>query len=87
MKTRLSKEYLKQLGLRLKLIRTSLNIDQTKLAELMKIGQSQVSKIELGQAAPTLYHLLTLKRIAENNKTALLGNLSWDWILEGKGEK
>ena len=84
MKTRLTEKYLKELGLRLKLLRTSMNLDQTTLAEIMRIGQSQVSKIELGQAAPTLYHLLTIKRIAEENDTELLENLSWEWILEGK---
>ena len=86
MKTRLTEKYLKELGLRLKLIRTSMNLEQTTLAEIMRIGQSQVSKIELGQAAPTLYHLLTIKRIAEENETEL-ENLSWEWLLEGKKVK
>ena len=86
MKTqRLPKEYLQGLGHRVKIIRTFLRLDQRKMSELMEIGQSQLSKLELGRSAPTLNHLLSIKRIAEEDDY-LRENLSWEWILEGKGK-
>jgi len=86
MKTqKLSEEYLLELGLRLKLIRTQLKLDQRKMSELMDTAQSQISKIEIGRSAPTLHYLLKIKEIAEKDDY-LRENLSWEWILEGKGK-
>ena len=86
MKTqRLPDEYLLELGHRLKVIRTLLKLDQRQMSELMKTGQSQISKIESGRSAPTLHQLIKLKRLAEKNDY-LRENLSWEWILEGKGK-
>jgi hypothetical protein len=55
------------------------------MSERLKIGQSQLSKIELGRSAPTLYQVLRIRRIAEEDEY-LRENLSWEWILEGKGK-
>jgi len=86
MKTqKLSEEYLLEIGLRLKLIRTQLKLDQRKMSELMDTAQSQISKIEIGRSAPTLHYLLKIKEIAEKDDY-LRENLSWEWILEGKGK-
>ena len=86
MKTqKLSEEYLLELGLRLKLIRTQLKLDQRKMSELMDTAQSQISKIEIGRSAPTVHYLLKIKEIAEKDDY-LRENLSWEWILEGKGK-
>ena len=86
MKTqKLSEEYLLELGLRLKLIRTQLKLDQRNMSELMDKAQSQISKIEIGRSAPTLHYLLKMKEIAEKDDY-LHDNLSWEWILEGKGK-
>ena len=86
MKTRyLTDDYLKGLGLRLKIIRTFLNLDQRKMFDVMKTGQSQISKIESGRAAPTLFQLRTIKNLADENDY-LRENLSWEWILDGKGK-
>jgi transcriptional regulator with XRE-family HTH domain len=86
MKTqKLLEEYLLELGLRLKLIRTQLKLDQRKMSELMDTAQSQISKIEIGRSAPTLHYLLKIKEIAEKDDY-LRENLSWEWILEGKGK-
>ena len=86
MKTqRLPEEYLSALGHRIKIIRTLLKLDQKQMAELMKTGQSQISKIEAGRSAPTLSQLFRIKRIAEEDDY-LRQTLSWDWILEGKGK-
>ena len=86
MKTQnLSDEYIADLGHRIKVIRTFLRLDQRQFSELMKTAQSQISKIEAGKSAPTLYQLVKVKRLAEENDY-LRENLSWDWILDGKGK-
>lgn len=78
-------DYLAELGHRLKLIRTFLKLDQHQMAERLGSGQSQISKIELGRSAPTLHQLLRIKRLAEKDDY-LRNNLSWEWVLEGKGK-
>lgn len=81
---RLSKEYLEDLGLRIKLARTYMKLEQKEFAAKLKTAQSQVSKIESGKTCPTIYHLLTIKKLADQNEN-INGNLSWSWLLEGKG--
>jgi len=81
---KLSEEYLEGLGHRLKIIRTVLKLDQRQMSELIGTAQSQISKIEIGKSAPTLYHLLMIKKVVEEDDY-LRDNLSWDWILEGRG--
>jgi len=78
-------EYLQELGHRVKIIRTFLKLDQKELSKLLKIGQSQMSKIESGRSAPTLQELTRIKRLAEENDY-LRDNLSWEWIMDGKGK-
>ena len=80
-----SDEYLQELGHRIRIIRTFLKLDQKELSKLLKIGQSQMSKIESGRSAPTLQELTRLKRLAEENDY-LRDNLSWEWIMDGKGK-
>ena len=82
---KLPDKYLAELGNRIKIIRTYLNVDQKKMAELTSIAQSQISKIETGKAAPSLKQLIKIKTIAEKNKDISEG-LSWEWIIEGKGK-
>lgn len=84
-KTKMTEEYLKGLGHRLKIIRAVLNFDQKRMSKLMETAQSQISKIEAGQSAPTLHQLLKIKSIAEEN-VYLREALSWEWLLEGKGK-
>ena len=81
---KLPDDYLQELGHRLKVIRTLLKLDQREMSKKMKTGQSQISKIEAGRAAPTLYQLIKIKKIVEEDDY-LRDNLSWEWILEGKG--
>jgi len=78
-------EYLQELGHRVKIIRTFLKLDQKQMSKLLKIGQSQMSKIESGRSAPTLKELTRIKRLAEENDY-LRENLSWEWIMDGKGK-
>ena len=86
MKTqKLSKEYLLDLGHRLKIIRTVLKLDQRQMSEVLGTAQSQISKIEIGRSAPTLNHLLMIKKVAGEDEY-LRENLTWEWILEGKGK-
>jgi transcriptional regulator with XRE-family HTH domain len=79
-----SDEYLQELGHRVRIIRTVLKLDQKQMSKLLKIGQSQMSKIESGRSAPTLQELTRIKRLTEENDY-LRENLSWEWILDGKG--
>ena len=81
----LSEDYLFKLGHRIRIIRTFLKLDQKQMSESTQIAQSQISKIESGRAAPTLNQLLEIKKLADENDQ-LHENLTWDWILEGKGE-
>jgi len=86
MKTqKLSREYLLDLGHRLKIIRTVLKLDQQQMSEFIGTTQSQISKIEIGRSAPTLYHLLMIKKVAEK-ADYLRDNLTWEWMVEGKGK-
>jgi len=77
-------EYLQELGHRVRIIRTFLKLDQKEMSKLLKIGQSQMSKIESGRSAPTIQELTRIKRLAEENDY-LRDNLSWEWIMDGKG--
>jgi DNA-binding XRE family transcriptional regulator len=82
---KLSGEYLLDLGHRIKIIRTVLKLDQQQMSELIGTAQSQISKIEIGRSAPTLHHLLMIKKFGEKDEY-LRENLTWEWILEGKGK-
>jgi len=86
MKTqRLSQEYLRDLGHRLRIIRTILKMDQKQMSEMIGTVQSQISMIEAGRSVPTLHQLNRIKKIADEDEY-LRENLSWEWILEGKGK-
>lgn len=82
---RLSPEYLAEIGNRIKLVRTSLKYDQKQLAKYLRTAQSQLSKIEAGKAEPAIYHLLMIKKLADTDEY-LRENLTWSWLLEGKGK-
>ena len=82
---RLKSEYLSELGHRIKLIRTYMKYDQKMLAGYIETSPSQISKIEAGKSAPTLYYLLMIKRLADQD-AYLQENLSWTWVLEGSGK-
>lgn len=85
MKTKyLPDDYLAELGHRLRIIRTFLKLDQKEMSKRLKVGQSQMSKIESGQSAPTLFQLIRIKKLAEEDDY-LRENLTWEWMLEGKG--
>jgi transcriptional regulator with XRE-family HTH domain len=82
---RLSSDYLLELGTRIKTIRTYLKYDQKQLAEYLRTAASQMSKIEAGKAEPGIYHLLMIKKLADTDEY-LRENLTWSWLLEGKGK-
>ncbi|PWA09225.1 XRE family transcriptional regulator [Pueribacillus theae] len=65
----------KELGKRIKLMRTKKKLTQASLAELVGITKSHISKIENGVATPSL---VTLSKIAE----ALGSPMSWFVIQE-----
>ena len=82
---RLSSEYLVELGTRIKTVRTFLKYDQKRLAQYLRTAASQMSKIEAGKAEPGIYHLLMIKKLADSDEY-LRENLTWAWLLEGKGK-
>jgi len=81
---KLTRDYLQALGHRFRLIRVLLRYDQKQMSEALDTAQSQVSKIEAGLAGPTLYQLLKLKHLMEQHSDSC--EVSWSWILEGKGK-
>ena len=67
---------LKAIGRRIREIR-GFDLRQAEFARMLGIGQTQLSKYELGQSTPTMQILLKLKTYSGR---------SVDWILTGKGE-
>jgi transcriptional regulator with XRE-family HTH domain len=65
---------LKAIGRRIRQIR-GFDLTQAQFGKLVGIGQTQLSKYEKGQSAPTLEFLLKLK--AQSGK-------SLDWIVSGE---
>ncbi len=55
--------FLKEIGMRIKVIRNSKKISLRKLGELCKLDYTNLSRIETGQKG---CHLLTLKNVADN---------------------
>jgi transcriptional regulator with XRE-family HTH domain len=65
---------LKAIGFRVREIR-GFKLKQTEFAQILGIGQTQLSKYERGKSAPTAEILLKLKRFSGR---------STDWILVGE---
>jgi PAS domain S-box-containing protein len=85
---KLPSKYLKELGNRIKHIRAALRYDQKKMSKALDASQSRISKIEVGNASPTLYQLLRLKKVIEDEDYLSQNNdASWGWILEGKSQE
>jgi PAS domain S-box-containing protein len=85
---KLPSKYLKELGNRIKHIRVALGYDQKKMSEALDASQSRISKLEVGNASPTLYQLLKLKKVIEDDVYLPRNNeASWGWILEGKSQE
>jgi len=68
------KPELKTIGRRIRQIR-GFDLTQTEFCRVLGIGQTQLSKYEMGQSAPTLEVLMRLK--AYSGK-------SLDWIVAGE---
>ena len=60
-----NKEFLVAFGENLKMIRKSQNLTQNELADLAKIGRSQIIRIEQGQINTTISTILVLARALE----------------------
>ncbi len=80
---RLPKEYLAGFGMRFKLVRTALGLDQFEMAKALETAQSQVSRIEMGKTGPSLHQLLVIKQLAEESDS--LKDMTWEWLLQGRG--
>jgi transcriptional regulator with XRE-family HTH domain len=68
----------KKIGLRIRGLRVERDFKQEKLAEILKVDRSTLSKIESGTNTPTTRILIELKRIF---------SVSIDWILFGTGPR
>lgn len=64
---------MRRLGERIKQRRTALGISQVKLAAILEVNQSQVSRYELGEVEPPLTVLRGL---------AIALKCSTDWLLD-----
>ena len=82
---KLPEKYMEELGLRIKLVRTYMRLEQKEFALKLKTAQSQISRIESGKTVPSLHHLLRIKSLADHH-SKLEGELSWNWLLDGKGK-
>ena len=51
---------------------------------MLQTSQAQLSKIEAGITAPTLYQLMTIKKLCDESE-GIRGDMSWAWLLEGVG--
>jgi DNA-binding XRE family transcriptional regulator len=67
----------KQMGLRFKKFRDSLDKTQTELAEQLEVYQSTITNIEVGKTFPGLKYL---------NFLGEFYGLNADWIVNGRGE-
>lgn len=65
-----------KLGMRIRVIRQSLKISQSALAESLHVSRSAVSNWEGGLAVPTAGNLLTLAELA---------NVSFEWLALNRG--
>jgi transcriptional regulator with XRE-family HTH domain len=68
---------LKAIGRRIRQIR-GFDLTQEQFGEILGIGQTQLSKYEMGQSAPTLEILLRL---------SVHSGKSVDWIIKGGDER
>jgi len=68
----------KDIGLRIKGLRTENDLSQAELAVEMGLDRSTISKVESGENAPTARILIELRRIFA---------ASTDWILTGQGAR
>jgi transcriptional regulator with XRE-family HTH domain len=66
----------KEIGLRVRGLRVKRDLKQEKLAKILKIDRSTLSKIESGTNTPTTRILIDLKQVF---------SVSIDWILFGTG--
>jgi len=67
----------KQIGSRIKALRTGKNLTQQELANELKIDRTTLSKIETGESSPGPGILVELKRIF---------SISIDWLLTGESQ-
>jgi transcriptional regulator with XRE-family HTH domain len=82
---KLPKEYMAEMGNRVRLLRVALRMDQRQFAKALETAQSHISRVEQGKAAPTTFQLVKLKELCKGDEY-LRENLSWDWLMEGKGK-
>lgn len=63
------------IGIRVKKLRIEKGFSQEELAKLLNISQSNISRLEMGELEPNMFHLAMLKRLL---------NTTYDYLIEGK---
>lgn len=62
------------IGIRVKKLRIEKGFSQDELASLLNISQSNISRLEIGELEPNMFHLAMLKRLLNTN---------YDYLIEG----
>ena len=66
------KEYLRRLGLKIKVLRNLKNLSQDDIAGKLFIDKSYYSKIERGLTNPTIIYLRNLAKVLDSDLTELV---------------
>ena len=66
------KEYLKRLGLKIKILRNLKNLSQDDIADKLFIDKSYYSKVERGLTNPTILYLRNLSKVLETSLSELV---------------
>jgi transcriptional regulator with XRE-family HTH domain len=74
-------------GWRIRTRRQQLGLSETQLAAQVGVGQWQVSRIESGERAPTIWQLFDLARALNTSIDALLGAGAHDPAAQLDGEQ
>lgn len=68
------KDYLKRLGLKIKILRSMKNLSQEDIADKLFIDKSYYSKVERGLTNPTILYLKNLAQVLDTDISELVNS-------------
>lgn len=68
------KDYLKRLGLKIRILRSMKNFSQDDIADRLFIDKSYYSKVERGLTNPTILYLRNLANVLDTNLSELVNS-------------
>ena len=71
----MSNQYLEQIGMRIRLRRVALRMNQTELAKAAGISQSAISLAEKGETALSIQHMKNVSKALDTSMCELLGEV------------